>query len=95
MHIAESIDFAPNYKRHIDTFYYVTDSKLLFPQQISRECVELARSFVATWGCLFLRTSGTCKFLFGLSRRRLKSERNKKINSEYFVRMLKKIKDSE
>ena len=90
MQHAQSIGFAPNNERHIDTFYYVTDSRLLFPrQQISSECVDLARSFVATWGCLFLRTAGTWKFLFGLSRRRLKSERDEILNSEYFVRMLK------
>ena len=90
MQHAQSFDFAPNNERHIDTFYYVTDSRLLFPrQQISSECVYLARSFVATWSCLFLRTAGTWKFLFGLSRRRLKSERDKKIISKYFVRMLK------
>ena len=75
MQHAQSIDFAPNNKSHIDTFYDVTDSRLLFPrQQISNECVDLARSFIATWGCLFSRTAGTWKFLFGLSRRRLKSE---------------------
>ena len=90
MQHAQSIDFAPNNERHIDTFYYVTDSRLLFPrQQISSECVDLARSFVANWGCLVLRTAGTWKFLFGLSRRRLKNEWGKKINSKYFVRMLK------
>ena len=86
----QSIDFAPNNERHIDTFYYVTDSRLLFPrQQISSECVDLARSFVATWGCLVLRSAGTWKFLFGLSRFRLKSERGMKINSKYFVGVLK------
>ena len=90
MQHAQSIDFAPNNERHIDTFYYVTDSKLLFPrQQISSECVDLAPSFVATWGCLFLQTAGTWKVLFRLSRRRLKSERDIKIDSEYFIRMLK------
>ena len=90
MQHAQSIDFAPNNERHSETFYYVTDSRLLFPrQQISSECVDLARSFVATWGCLFLRTAGIWEFLFRLSRRRLKSERDMKINSEYFIRMLK------
>ena len=75
MEHAQSIDFAPNNERRIDTFYYVTDSRLLFPrQQISSECVYLARSFIATWGYLFLRTAGTCKFLFRLSRRRLQSK---------------------
>ena len=75
MQHAQSIDFAPNNERHIDTFYYVTESRLLFPrQQISSECVDLARSFVANLGCLFLRTAGTCKFWFRLPRRRLKSE---------------------
>ena len=39
--------------------------------------------------CLVLRTAGTWKFLFGLSRRRLKSEWGKKINSKYFIRILK------
>ena len=54
MQHAQSIDFAPNNERHIDTFYYVTDSRLLFPrQQISSECVDLARSFVATWVVYF------------------------------------------
>ena len=44
MQHAQSIDFAPNNERHIDTFYYVTDSRLLFPrQQISSECVDLAQ----------------------------------------------------
>ena len=60
-------------ERHIDTFYYVTDSRLLFPrQQISSECVNLARIFVAIWGCLFLRTAGTCEDWFRLPRRRFK-----------------------
>ena len=90
MQQAQSIDFAPNNERHIDTFYYVTDSRLLFPrQQISSECIDLARIFVAIWGCLFLRSAGTWKFWFRLPRRRFKSERDMKIDSEYFNPMLK------
>ena len=42
-----------------------------------------------SWGCLWLETAGACKFLIGLSRRLLKSKWDEKINSEYFIRILK------
>ena len=53
-------------------------------------CVLIWREVLLQLGvCLFLRTAGTWKFLFGSSRRRLKSERDKKINFKYFVGILK------